>query len=70
MDQGPFRYQVRKDGVVRIFRGGRCVTTVSGPRGRALASELNGADDEYVQYLLQRASGNYKRGNERREGDR
>jgi len=65
MDQALFSYHIRKDGVVRILRNGRCIVILSDTRGRALACELEGADEEYVQYLLQRATGNYKRGNER-----
>jgi hypothetical protein len=65
MTYEPFSYQVRKNGAVHIFRGGRCIATLGGPRGAALASDLEDADEECVQYLLQRATGNYKRGNER-----
>ena len=61
-----FSYQTTKDGVVRVFWEGRCVTTLGGGRGDALAAELAAADDEQVQALLQRATGNFKRGNERR----
>ncbi len=68
MEYEPFTYQVHKNGTVQVFRGGRCVTTLGGPRGEALAIDLENADEEHVQYLLQRATGNYKRGNERRRG--
>lgn len=65
MTYEPFTYQVRKNGTVHIFRGGRCVVTLGGSRATTLVSDLEGADEEYVQYLLQRATGNYKHGNER-----
>lgn len=61
-----FSYQTTKDGVVRIFWEGRCVRALGGSRGDALAAELAGADLEATQALLQRATGNFKRGNERR----
>jgi hypothetical protein len=54
-------------GLVRIFWEGRCIVTVGGERGQALAEELSGAGDEEVQYLLQRVTGNFKRGNERQK---
>ena len=40
--------------------------TLGGERGRCLAGDLDDADETLVQYLLQRATGNFKRGNERR----
>lgn len=60
-----FRYTVHKDDVVRIFWQGRCVMTVGGSRGRALRADLEAAGDEEAQHLLQRVTGNFKRGNER-----
>ena len=39
---------------------------VAGARGAKLAAELETADDEQAQQLLARATGNYKRGNEKR----
>lgn len=65
MGQERFDYQITKGDVVRIFREGRCVMTLGGARGARLAAELEGADDEQIQHLLQRATGNFKRGNER-----
>jgi len=68
MGQEVFDYQLVKDNkVVRIFWEGRCVMTLGGQRGSRLAADLAGADDEQVQYLLRRATGNFKRGNERQE---
>lgn len=61
----PFAYRVTKDGRVRIDRGGRTVTVVAGKEALALASRLDAADPARVQELLARATGNYRRGNER-----
>jgi hypothetical protein len=41
------------------------VKVLAGSAGAKLAAALEGADDETVQALLQRATGNYRRGNER-----
>lgn len=60
-----FDYQVTKGDVVRIFWEGRCIMTLGGDRGRHLAADLEDASDDEAQYLLQRATGNFKRGNER-----
>ena len=61
----PFAYRVTKDGRVRIDRGGRTIVVVAGRDAFALASKLATADPEGVQQLLARATGNYRRGNER-----
>jgi hypothetical protein len=66
MANDPFDYRVDKSGTVRIFWGGRCVTVVGGDNARKLAAKLASADEAGVQRLLQRATGNFKHGNERR----
>ncbi|ACQ82113.1 conserved hypothetical protein [Beutenbergia cavernae DSM 12333] len=66
LDDDPFDWRITKDDRVLVSRGGRAVVTVAGNRGRALAAELRGADDDEAQLLLARATGNYKRGNEKR----
>ncbi|UKJ65242.1 hypothetical protein H1Q78_07930 [Cellulosimicrobium cellulans] len=66
----PFDHQVTQDGRVRVSRGGRIVVTVAGTAADRLAAALERAearDDEgEVQLLLARATGNYRRGNEKR----
>jgi len=66
MGQERFDYQVAKGGTVRIFWEGRCIITLGGERGRRLVADLADADDDQIQYLLRRVTGNFKRGNERR----
>lgn len=61
-----FSYKITKDDTVRIFWEGRCVMTLGGQRGQLLAAELTDASHEEMQYVLQRVTGNFKRGNERR----
>jgi hypothetical protein len=63
----PFAYAVAKDGAVRISRAGAVVTVVAGERARRLAARLRAADPGETQQLLARATGNYRRGNERGE---
>ncbi|MEZ4631682.1 MAG: hypothetical protein R2880_13395 [Deinococcales bacterium] len=65
MGKEPFSYKVHKDGLVRIFWQGRCVMTLGGDRGQMLAQELQDAGEAEQQYILQRVTGNFKRGNER-----
>ena len=61
---GPFTYQVTKAGQVLVSRDGRLVVTVSGAAAARLIPLL-GVDDATDQELLARATGNYRRGNER-----
>ncbi|WP_251151654.1 hypothetical protein [Cellulosimicrobium sp. Marseille-Q4280] len=66
----PFDHQVTQDGRVRVARGGRVVVTVAGASADRLAAALGRAeargDEREVQLLLARATGNYRRGNEKR----
>ncbi|MFC8732309.1 hypothetical protein ACFT5B_07620 [Luteimicrobium sp. NPDC057192] len=64
LDDDPFDYQVTQAGTVRVFRGGREVVTVAGRAAEKLVERL-GVDDATDQQLLARATGNYRRGNER-----
>ena len=56
---------MRKSGEVAIARDGRVVTVVRGLAAERLTARLTSASDEQVQHLLARATGNYRRGNER-----
>lgn len=63
----PFDHRVAKDGRILISRGGRVVATVAGGAAGRLLAAIEAAEDGYaVQHLLARATGNYRRGNERR----
>lgn len=69
-DDAPFRYVVTKDGRVRISWRSRVVTTVAGGAASRLIASLDAADEEQAQHLLARATGNFKRGNERESPSR
>jgi hypothetical protein len=60
-----FSWSARQNGDVSIARDGREVTMVRGRAAARLADRLAGASDDAVQQFLARATGNYKRGNER-----
>jgi uncharacterized membrane protein len=60
-----FSWRATKDGRVRIARGGRVVTTLAGRSARRFLSRVEGADRPAAQLEMARATGNYKRGNER-----
>jgi len=57
---------VTKDERVLVTWGGRTVVTVAGAPARRLADRLaNAPDEDARQLVLARATGNFKRGNER-----
>lgn len=60
-----FVWQRRKNGDVVITHHGRPAATVRGAAARKLVTSIEGAGDDTVQHALARATGNYKRGNER-----
>lgn len=62
MEQEPFSWSATKDGRVRIAYRGRVVTTLSG----AAAERFRARVVRDPQGAMQRATGNFKRGNERR----
>jgi len=65
LDAEPFAYVVTKDGQVRISYEGRLVSTLAGEQADQLGRRLERADPAQVQLLLAKATGNFKRGNER-----
>lgn len=67
LESDPFGYRAVKSGRVLIDRGGRVVTVLDGAKAGKLLGRLAEVTDERErQLLLARATGNYKRGNERR----
>ncbi|MGH7540348.1 MAG: hypothetical protein ACRELC_05065 [Gemmatimonadota bacterium] len=66
MSAGEFGWQATKDGRVRITWRGRVVTTLAGAVAARFVRQAEDADEDTVQGLLARATGNFKRGNERR----
>ncbi len=65
MPLGDFSYQRTKDGGVRIAFNGKVVTTLSGKHAARFLARAEPAGEEERQHLMARATGNFKRGNER-----
>lgn len=60
-----FTYRVTKNGKVLISWRGRVVTTLTSVRASRFRERIDDLDPQAVQLLLARATGNFKRGNER-----
>ena len=65
MTLGAFSWRQTKDGGVRIEYRGRLVTTLAGSAAARFVARADGADEDTQQHLMARATGNFKRGNER-----
>ena len=60
-----FSYRATKAGDVAIARGGRVVTVLRGDAARRFLAAVAGATAAAAQQAMARATGNYRRGNER-----
>ena len=60
-----FEARISKAGAVMVLRQHRLVTTLRGAAARELIARLQRASPAERQQHLARATGNYKRGNER-----
>ena len=66
LDADPFAWRTTADRRVLVSRAGRQVAVVGGAAGARLADRLDAVEEVEAQRLLARATGNYRRGNERR----
>ncbi len=70
LDQQPFDYQTVGDDKLLIFAFGKLVRTLKGEKAKKLISKINEVEDEKAaQLILAKATGYFKRGNERRSLD-
>ncbi len=63
--RGAFAYQRAKGDRVFLFHEGRHVGTLTGPEAATFLSRVEAADRRQAQLLMARATGNFRRGNER-----
>ncbi len=62
----PFSFVTRADGTIVISYHGAPVTLLRGRSAERFATRMDGSDASAAQQLMARATGNFKRGNERR----
>ena len=63
-----FSFRAHKDGTVRIAYRGKVVTTLAGKDASRFLARVDRADPEQAQLAMAKATGNFKRGNERQPG--
>jgi hypothetical protein len=61
----PFAFRITKDRKVLIQWNGKIITTRNGPDAEKLLARIATADRQQAQLLMARATGHFKRGNER-----
>ncbi len=66
LKERPFSYRGRRDGTVEILWKGRRATTLSGAIAERFLELAPTEDEQGLQLLMAKASGNFKRGNERK----
>ena len=65
-----FSYRISKQGDVTIDHHGRHAATLRGRAAERFLSRLQDASEEESQLAMAKATGNYKRGNERQVNPR
>ena len=66
LKERPFTYRSRRDGSVEILWKGRRATTLSGKIAERFLELAPTEDEQGQQLLMAKATGNFKRGNERK----
>ena len=66
MKERPFSYRSRKVGSVAIFWRNRPATVLTGMLAERFLDAAPSASEDERQLLMARATGNFKRGNERK----
>jgi len=65
LDEEIFSYRVTKDKKVFISYEGTPVTTLSGKKAEAFINKIQNTNGKDAQLVMAKATGNFKRGNER-----
>ena len=66
LDDNPFSWQTLRDGSIAITWRGQSAGTLRGAAAAKLQRQLDRGDANAQQLALAKATGNFKRGNERR----
>lgn len=65
LDDEPFDYQITKDERVLMYYEGKHIKTLAGKAAKKFIQQIDDADWKDAQLIMAKATGNFKRGNER-----
>lgn len=65
LEDEPFDYQITKDKRVLLYYKDKLIKTISGKIATKFIAQIEGLDWYEQQLVLAKATGNFKRGNER-----
>ena len=65
LDEEVFSYRITKDKKVFISYYGKQVTTLSGSKAKDFTANIEYAEGKEAQLIMAKATGNFKRGNEK-----
>ena len=65
LEDEPFDYQITKDNRVLLYYENKLIKTLAGKAARKFIAQIEGLDWYEKQLVLAKATGNFKRGNER-----
>ncbi len=63
----PFDYSLKKDGKVYISWHGKTVMILKDKRSETIMKKLRSSGEKETQLILAKVTGNFKRGNERKD---
>lgn len=69
LDEGIFDYRVTKDRRVMLYWQDKHIKTLAGKEAQRFIEKIDGLDDHDAQLVMAKATGNFKRGNERTASD-
>lgn len=67
LDEAFFSYRETKDGRVMLYWYDKHVKTLAGKEAQKFLAKIYGLEGKELQLVLAKATGNFKRGNERSE---
>jgi hypothetical protein len=65
LNEDIFDYRVTKDGRVMLYWQDKHIKTLAGKEAQRFIEKIDGLDDHDAQLVMAKATGNFKRGNER-----
>jgi hypothetical protein len=65
LDAEPFAYDITKDNRVLLYWNGKLIKTLAGKQAQKFISQIDGVDTQAAQLIMAKATGNFKRGNEK-----